>query len=407
MKQNKKEQLVLFTNNFPFDSGEEFLETELLYLSNEFDHIILVPYFKKKDFVRNIPNNCEVVSIEHKQSFYKKALFILINIRIVIHWILGEIFLTKKVCIKNSLFDLKVLLHRIDLLNKIEKRIINKKNENFIFYSYWFNTWGSIIAMLNYKYKKNKSLIRIHLYDFDIKANDKKYFPFRNIEISKINHIAAISNNALEYMKNKYKIHDSIISVNRLGVLQNNILNIQKQDFVLVSVSSVISVKRVDLIIKILENIDLKIKWIHFGDGELMADVKDKARLLPSNIEYEFKGYVSNSELLEFYKKSFIDLFINVSELEGIPVTIMEAISFGIPVVGCNVGGIPEIVNKTTGILLKEDFDIKETARLITEYLLIPIDKKLVLRKNIKTFFNKEYNAEKNYPLFIQKLKEL
>lgn len=51
------------------------------------------------------------------------------------------------------------------------------------------------------------------------------------------------------------------------------------------------------------------------------------------------------------------DLFVNMSLSEGIPVSIMEAISFGIPIIATNVGGNAEIVNDETGVLIPVNID--------------------------------------------------
>ena len=48
--------------------------------------------------------------------------------------------------------------------------------------------------------------------------------------------------------------------------------------------------------------------------------------------------------MLDYYKNNIIDIFINLSASEGIPVSIMDAISFGIPCIATNVGGTGEIV---------------------------------------------------------------
>ena len=48
-------------------------------------------------------------------------------------------------------------------------------------------------------------------------------------------------------------------------------------------------------------------------------------------------------------------MFINLSSSEGIPVSIMEAQSFGIPVIATNVGGSGEIVVSETGVLVDEN----------------------------------------------------
>jgi len=48
-------------------------------------------------------------------------------------------------------------------------------------------------------------------------------------------------------------------------------------------------------------------------------------------------------------------LFINTSSSEGIPVSMMEAQSFGIPILAMDVGGVREIVGPQTGRLLQQD----------------------------------------------------
>ena len=60
-----------------------------------------------------------------------------------------------------------------------------------------------------------------------------------------------------------------------------------------------------------------------------------------------------------------VDLFLNVSEYEGVPVSVMEAQSFGIPVIATAVGGTPEIVNEENGFLLPENPSQDEIASAI------------------------------------------
>ena len=79
-------------------------------------------------------------------------------------------------------------------------------------------------------------------------------------------------------------------------------------------------------------------------------------------------GAFSNREVFDFYKSHPVDFLINVSNNEGIPVSIMEAHSFSIPVVATNVGGTSEIVNEENGILLPADPDTGELANLYSQY---------------------------------------
>jgi hypothetical protein len=49
---------------------------------------------------------------------------------------------------------------------------------------------------------------------------------------------------------------------------------------------------------------------------------------LPTNVKFEFKGSVSNTEVISFYQQNPVDLVLNLSSYEGIPVSLMEAIRF-------------------------------------------------------------------------------
>ncbi|WP_243669706.1 glycosyltransferase [Methanoculleus chikugoensis] len=93
---------------------------------------------------------------------------------------------------------------------------------------------------------------------------------------------------------------------------------------------------------------------------------------LPGNVSHRFTGYLDNAAVLEHYRQSPIDVFINVSESEGIPVSIMEAESCGIPVIATAVGGIPEIVSDATGILLPEHPAPRDIAKAVVRIAADP-----------------------------------
>jgi len=48
-----------------------------------------------------------------------------------------------------------------------------------------------------------------------------------------------------------------------------------------------------------------------------------------------------------------------------LPVSIMEAFSYGIPAIATAVGGIPEIVTEDCGVLLELDFEPEELATIL------------------------------------------
>ncbi len=82
---------------------------------------------------------------------------------------------------------------------------------------------------------------------------------------------------------------------------------------------------------------------IHFllaGDGPLEQDLRCKVSELGLN-NFSFSGKID--DMNSFYKQ--IDIFMNTSIHEGIPMTILEAMGLNLPVIAPDIGGIPEIVD--------------------------------------------------------------
>jgi glycosyltransferase involved in cell wall biosynthesis len=163
-----------------------------------------------------------------------------------------------------------------------------------------------------------------------------------------------------------------------------------------------IALKRVELIIEILKLIKLDVEWVHFGDGILLEDIKEKAKELPDNIESVFMGRKPNGNLLSYYQSTGVDLFINLSETEGLPVSIMEAISFGIPVIATDVGGTSEIVCNQTGWLINKEFTSSLVVSIIEENKEKYRTKEF--RENIREYWKGNFRASKNYTDFYHNL---
>jgi glycosyltransferase involved in cell wall biosynthesis len=146
-------------------------------------------------------------------------------------------------------------------------------------------------------------------------------------------------------------------------------------------------------------------KWSHIGDGILYKKLLKLAedRLGDKkNIQFEFLGNINNKKVYEFYKTHNIDVFINVSKSEGVPVSIMEAMSCHIPIVAPDVGGISDMIeNGQSGILLSEECDIYEIVKAIGQ---ISFFKEQKVRDKAYEIFLDRYHAKKNYSDFVGSL---
>jgi len=399
--------LILFTSSFPYGKGEQFLETEIKYLAKEFDTITIVPttYGEDKN-IRNLPDNVKIESVIIKNRFdrmFNLGFLKLFSKYKYLNILVKEFFRSVKVG-QFKLFLKEFNLSYTTLSKQFIQNILKNSTKEDILYFYWGHGQSYILPFI--EDIKAKKVFRVHRGDlYEYLNND--YLPFRKYQLKACDNIFPISSDGAEYLEIKYPNYQNKIKLFRLGTSNHTLITPSKDNnfFHIVSCSSVIDVKRVHLIIEILKNIkDLQIKWTHFGDGYLKDTLLQKSKELSQNIEANFKGFVQNTKVLEFYASEQIDLFINVSSSEGIPVSIMEVLSYGIPVIATDVGGTSEAIVKDSGILIKKDFNIIKVSNIISKI----INKEISFEKvKVKEFWNATFNAEKNYTDFSKYLKSL
>jgi glycosyltransferase involved in cell wall biosynthesis len=143
---------------------------------------------------------------------------------------------------------------------------------------------------------------------------------------------------------------------------------------------------------------------VHIGDGEQMESIKNLCSNFKANIEFELKGRMSNSEISEFYQRNQVHLFIHLSESEGgVPVVLQEAGMAGIPLMAVDVGGVSEIVNPVTGILVPSIFKVDEISSAIKSFLDSEKNT-LIYRDGVRNFIKDNFNEEVNHRYFISNI---
>src|SRR3989338_449394 len=99
------------------------------------------------------------------------------------------------------------------------------------------------------------------------------------------------------------------------------------------------------------------------GGGPLELQLKSLANKLQVEDVIEFAGSVPNNRIYEELAKA--DIFVRPSRSEGLGSSFLEAMAAGLPVIGTNVGGIPDfLANEQTGLFTKID-DQKDLAEQI------------------------------------------
>lgn len=415
-------RLILITNKFPFDSGEEFINEEIHYLAKAYNTVEIISRSNNLNLTRNIPSNVIIHSIPSKSTMSKKLYSIiklLPEITLIIQLIYQEIKAIKNIykleLNKQIIFQLiQHLFKAIELKNDISAILNNNPNNSRItLYSYWQNTAATSISLLNKQNSKLTTVCRAHRGDLYFDRSESNYLPFRQFISQNISKLIFISQDGLDYQSNLLKKNYSNYFLSRLGTkkTKSDVPKIKYSNTykLIISCSNTIPVKRVHLIIESLNLINnCKIKWIHIGDGKLQSEISNHAHnlLIPkNNIEFEFLGKLKNEDIHKLYSKYHVDIFINVSESEGIPVSLMEAMSYGIPVIATDVGGTRELLQDAGGILLPKAFNLQELSNHITTLLE---DEKywIKISNSSQLYWKKEYFADSNFKKFIKLIKD-
>ncbi len=399
-------EINIFTYSFPYGNSEQFLYEELLVLSKTFDKINIFPaLFSNKTIAWDLPKNIFIYHFENKnESSSKNKNIGLLAKAFVSEWKHGTHF-------KKYLSKIRYYVAHLSNANTQAEKLFaflkeSKINTDSVFYTYWFDDWTYKLAILKEKKQIKRLVTRAHggdVYEYQ-HAEKGFFFPFRNFQIQQIDKIFPISQDGLEHLKKLYPLSNPKLKLSRLGTKDRglNPFKENKDEFVLLSCSTFYHYKNVGLVPKILVLLKFPVKWIHIGnDGPEKEQVINSLKTLPSNIKTEFKGHLSQEEIFSFYKNNPIDLFINVSKSEGLPVSLMEAISFGIPIMAPNVGGIKEITNEKTGVL----YDIPTTPEKLAEIITSIYTGQILIKRNeVRKFWEENFMGEKNFSTFSNEL---
>lgn len=416
-------ELLFLTDRYPYNNSEAFIENEIEITSKFFDKVYILPCGLMVDTktCRNVPENVVIVDppcqdniYSDKPSIIKKVSWGLTNLLFwYIRCLFSKLFYREiYYMIKSKQFNIRRVLRCFRTLapslrnaKYYRKKLKNEELHNVYVYSYWIEPTvllGKKIVSAN---KIQKEICRTHRWDLYSEESSVGYLPFQKQIIEYIDKLYVISDDGRDYLIKKYPDYTDKIVVSRLGTKDHGLNSDRTKDdlFLIVSCSNIIPVKRVELIIdalSYLESSDVSIYWLHFGAGQYLSDVKKYAsEKLNNNVNYNFMGQVSNEELMNFYQNNHVDLFVNTSSSEGIPVSIMEAISFGIPVAATDVGGTREIVfNGENGILLEKNFNPLELTTFIKK--MIENKNQNIMRRKAREYWQNFYYCNLNYEMF-------
>ena len=197
-------KLLMITHNYPLNHGDTaFISTEIEYLCEKFDHVILFCTSVDDGTAVKVPNNCKVYFLNRSGRFSR-----FIKATCSRYFEEGILYLTEEIqdirgrkkdyyLFSDMIhFFLRALTYCLEINN-----IINIEGKPDVVYSFWSDAevLASIIT--------NKNIpvcARIHGYDLYEERRKSLYQPFKKVIDRRINTVFFISNQGMEYYKSKF-----------------------------------------------------------------------------------------------------------------------------------------------------------------------------------------------------------
>lgn len=396
-----KKHICLFASQ----SNSSFVINEIIQLSETFERVTVV-VMDNDVTEHNLPDNTTVIKLSYNDyattKVLKKHLLAYLSILFVDLWKSPKSIFYRSIMTLN----MSKLLRAFYLSDSIAK--LSLLSEDYILYSFWFDGWATSLSILKKRDKIKDFFSLTHGFDlYEHRRPVTRKIPYRWFQLKYVSKVYSVSKMGETYLKNKYPKYEMKIHTAYLQTVYYDQNPLNTNRVTLLTCANFGSVKRIPLILKILQEFTVPVTWIYIGsidpeNSEVKNFLKQVEELQVGNplVEINVVGKLTNEEVFSFYSKNAVSALLSVSESEGLPVSMMEAISFGIPVISTDVGGCSEIVNYKTGVLLPVNFEPKAASKIIIEFLQSGTNTSL-FRKGIVNYW--EYHFSKNRIKFLDK----
>ena len=271
---------------------------------------------------------------------------------------------------------------------------------------------GGVLGRLAAKKAKvPKVLYTAHGFHFFKGAPLKNWLLFYPVErsLAKItDYLVTINQEDFERAK-KFKVRGSCVNVPGIGfdsskfelpgetrALKRKELGISENTLVILTIGEMIKRKNHRTMIEAFAKADINNSLLLIcGRGELLDELKALTRELGVEDKVSFLGY--RKDIPEICKMS--DIFIFSSFQEGLPVSVMEAMAAGLPVVASDIRGSSELVIRDKGGYLMKPKDVESFANYTVKLASDPSLRAKMREWNLKKVKNYEKGVVKSLML--------
>ena len=293
-----------------------------------------------------------------------------------------------------------------DLLSIIWTINFIKKNKFDIVHCH--SSKAGVVGRLSSLMTGTKNIFTVHGLSFLAFNNIflKNFYIFIEFILSyATNKLIFVSFNDYQIAKSKY------INIQNAEIIHNSVPDFKefrKKDRIDKKMVKIISVARFDkqknhkMLLKAFSNLNPYLNWELnlFGDGILLNECKKLAHNLKIEDRVNFKGFVNNNEILKEYQNN--DIFVLCSNWEGFPITTLEAMREGLPIIITDIGGSAEaIIDNYNGFIINNN-DVKSLGTKL-EKLISSEELRSEFSINSKKIFHKVFS----YDVFYRKTESI
>lgn len=329
-----------------------------------------------------------------------------------------------KTNIKNEIFGSKILYAYLYILRiefnrfKFIRDYCNKNREVDVVV---FDHVTAFIFFTMMNKNKNVKIVLFQHNSGDISEMGEKRFPsmknsahikiienifFNRVDsLDRIVFISKFAKNIFDIANPKLKCKTETI-INGIPDIDYHIDDNKNSDGILklISVGTVSNRKGQDIILKALSNLDKKLlsnfRLIIVGVGPEYNEFKQLATELNIEDNVQFVGEKEQNEVFKLLNKSSV--FILMSHSEGLPLSILEALRVGLPIITSNAGGCPETVSNKNGFVIKPD--ALELTHILKKLNIVELN---IMSKKSRELFEKDYKFESFLNQYIKLMKDV
>ncbi|GAA2932344.1 glycosyltransferase [Microbacterium luteolum] len=352
--------VVLFTLDYPFGEGEPFLEPEVRVLADRFDRVIIVPSATGASdrTIRDVPVNAVVIAPSGGGALRAVARQAMRHPIQTLAAFFGSI--SAQTSVRGKLQELKFRIAVSIRSNAVLRTIpaMGLLRAHCVFYAYWLDL--PVGVAIDVRQRAGLAHIpivsRAHGFDVYAERHASNYLPQREEILRGISQVFSVSRAGYDYLRRRWPAYSEKISVARLGARAAvNPGNADQDANTVVSCSFILPVKRLELLIDSLAELQSRgrgVRWRHIGpvDTAYSAAVQLRAEQFLAPGSFEFVGGLDNEGVRDWYANNPASAFINVSASEGVPVSIMEGLAQGLPILATDVGGNSETIDPASGM---------------------------------------------------------